>query len=195
MSRKMVGLTLAAFLIGISLLLFGSIFVKLRLAARRAPLPEAILVLGGGTDREKAAAQIAAAYPAIEVWVSTGDGRPGVVYTIFEEVGVQKSRVHLDFRATDTVTNFTTLVADFQQRDIQHLYLITSDFHMPRATVIAILVLGHSGITFTPIPTSTAMPQESWLRIARDGGRSLLWIATGKTGARLGRRLQKTKSF
>ena len=49
------------------LVILSSCFIKLQVAARHAPLPEAILVLGGGRDREKAAAQIAAAYPDFDV--------------------------------------------------------------------------------------------------------------------------------
>lgn len=176
-------------LLGATAVLLSSIAVKHQLAEHHAPLPEAILVLGGGNDREKAAAQLAASYPNFNVWISSGDGRTDVVYEIFETVGVSRHRVHLDYRATDTVTNFTTLVSEFQDRNIRHLYVVTSDFHMPRAKVVATLVLGHSGITFTPIASQGDKPLEAWSKVVRDGGRSLLWIMTGHTGAQIGRGL------
>lgn len=178
-------------LIGTSLILFFSTLMKVRTALQKAPLPEAILVLGGCLEREKAAAQIAAAYPDFDVWVSTGDRSPEETYPIFEAAGLTRDRVHLDYRATDTVTNFTTLVIEFRQRNIHHLYMVTSDLHMLRAKVIAVLVLGNSGIAFTPVATTTDQQNESWIQITRDGGRSLLWIFTGNTGERTGRALEE----
>ncbi|HEY9706719.1 MAG TPA: YdcF family protein, partial [Oculatellaceae cyanobacterium] len=102
---------------------------------------------------------------------------------IFRAAGISDARVHLDYRALDTVTNFTTLVADFNSRNIQHLYLITSDFHMPRAKAIATIVLGSQGIAFTPVSIPSNEPAESKLRILRDTGRALLWMIVGRTGA------------
>ncbi|MEO1390535.1 MAG: YdcF family protein [Cyanobacteria bacterium J06634_6] len=176
------------------IVLSGTIWMKLYLAAQQSPIPEAILVLGGCSKREKEAARIAAVYPEMEVWVSTGEETPEETYTVFEAAGVIRDRVHLDYRATDTVTNFTALVAEFQYRNIHHVYIVTSDFHMPRAKVIATIVLGHSAITFTPVPTITDRQHESWGRIARDGGRSLLWIFTGNTGEQIGRSLREASA-
>ncbi|MEH1929758.1 YdcF family protein [Nostoc sp.] len=67
------------------------------------------------------------------MWVSSGS-HPDKSRAIFQAAGIADSRVYLD---TDTVTNFTTLVRVFQQQQIQHIFLITSDFHMPRAKAIA----------------------------------------------------------
>ena len=72
-------------------------------------------------------------------------------YETFQVVGIAKSRLHIDIHAKDTVTNFTSVVGDFKQRQLQHLFLITSDFHMPRAKAIATFVLGSQGIAFTSI--------------------------------------------
>lgn len=180
--------------VGGTLLLCSSIPIKLLIAAHQAPQPEAILVLGGGTGREEAAAQLAKRYPELEVWVSSGDKPPQAASVLFQTTGIATERVHLDYRATDTVTNFTTLVGQFKQRQIQHLYLVTSDFHMTRATVIATIVLGHHGIAFTPIVVPTNRSEESWLRIARDGGRSILWLLTGRTGEQFGLMVQEKLS-
>ncbi|GAB4369429.1 MAG: YdcF family protein [Elainellaceae cyanobacterium] len=180
-------------LLTLLLLWLGLIPVRLALAAQQAPQPQAILVLGGASGREEAAAQLARYNPNLEIWVSSGK-TPRDAYPIFQEAGITPDRLHLDYRATDTVTNFTTLVNQFKQRDIQHLYLVTSDFHMPRAMTIAAIVLGHSGIAFTPVPVPSDQCDESWLRIARDGGRSILWIVTGRTGGRIGLMLQEKLS-
>jgi uncharacterized SAM-binding protein YcdF (DUF218 family) len=167
------------------MLLLSIIAVRLAISSYQAPHPQAILTLGGGIDREKFTAQFAQAHPSLEIWVSSGT-EPEKARAVFRQAGIPDEQVHLDRRAVDTVTNFTTLVADFKNCGIQHIYLITSDFHMPRAKAIATIVLGVWGIVFTPISIPTNQPPESWLHVLRDFTRSLLWIVTGRTGASLG---------
>jgi len=169
---------------GIFLLLVSTIPLRLAIAAYQAPQPQAILTLGRGSDREKFTAEFARTHP-VPIWVSSG-----IPPAQFRAAGIPDKRVHLDRRAVDTVTNFTSLVEDFEHQHIQHLYLITSDFHMPRATAIATLVLGSQGITFTPISIPTNHPPEAWLHILRDCGRSIVWIVTGRTGASFSPNLQ-----
>jgi len=157
--------------------------VRLAIAKYQAPQPQAILTLGAWTDREKAAAKIAHWNPSLEVWVSSGTP-PELVQPIFRAAGVSNSRLHLDYCAVDTVTNFTTIIPAFQRRNIRHIYLITSEFHMPRAKAIATLILGSQGIAFTPISVPSENPKkETIFPIIRDLGRSLLWIFIGGTGA------------
>ena len=179
--------------LAVFLLILGSISVRLTIAYLQPPQPQVILVLGGDPQREVAAAQLARYYPKLEIWVSSG-ALPKQSTATFAAAQVSTKRLHLDYRATDTVTNFTTLIPEFQEHHIQHLFLVTSDFHMPRAEAIAVLVLGSQGIAFTPVAVPTHQPPESKLRIARDMGRSLLWIATGKTGATWGERWVSRRS-
>ena len=175
----------------IGLILFYSIVLPLKLAIAhyQAPYPQAILTLGGGPDREKFTAQFAQLVPNIPIWVSTGISNQQALQ-IFQTAGISEERIRLDRRAIDTVTNFTTLVKDLKKQDIQHIYLITSDFHMPRAVAIATIVLGSHGIAFTPIPIPSKNQPEPKLEILRDSGRSLFWLLTGRTGASL----KKTRS-
>ncbi|MBF2047947.1 MAG: YdcF family protein [Elainella sp. C42_A2020_010] len=146
------------------------------------------LVLGGGTGREEAAAQLAQHYPSLMIWVSSGRS-PQDIYAIFQSASVSTTRLHLDYRATDTVTNFTTLVPELKQHQIQHVFLVTSDFHMPRAQAIATVVLGSQGIAFTPVAVGTTEPREPVIQIARDVCRSIVWLLTGRTGASLRQQL------
>ncbi|MBH8561029.1 YdcF family protein [Nostoc sp. CENA67] len=171
-------------LAGFMLILLLFIPIRLAIASYQAPQPQAIVTLGGSPYREKFTAQFAQIHPSLDIWISSGNP-PEEIQAIFKTAGTPSDRLHLDYRATDTVTNFTTLVSDFKQRQIQHLYLITSDFHMPRAKAIATIVLGSHGITFTPVPISSSYPRESMIRIFRDFGRSVVWIFTGRTGASL----------
>ena len=158
--------------------------IKLAIAHYQNPIPQAILTLGGGHQREVFTAEFARSHPNLPIWISSGTNEVRA-REIFESAGVDNHRVHLDYRATDTVTNFTTLVADFKQQNINHIYLITSDFHLPRAKAIAFVVLGSQGITHTPVSLATNRPPEPKFKIVRDFGRALLWILTKHTGSSL----------
>lgn len=158
--------------------------IRIAIATNQAPIPQAIFILGGDPKREIAAAQIAAYYPDITIWISSGE-LPTQTQAMFQTVGVRADRLNLDYKASDTVTNFTTLVLDLKTQDIQHVYLITSDFHMPRAKAIGTIVFGSQGIVLTPIAISSNRPAEPTYKMVRDISRSLLWLATGRTGTRL----------
>ncbi len=181
--KKRIYLVIAGLTV-ILLLIFGIPF-KLAIARYQAPIPQAILTLGGDPAREEFTAQFAQSHPDLPIWVSTGSEITRA-REIFHEAGIDKNRqIYLDRRATDTVTNFTTLVADFNKQHIQHIYLITSDFHMPRAKAIAFIVLGSQGITWTPVSLKTNISPESKLKILRDVGRSFIWLLTKRTGSSL----------
>lgn len=160
-----------------------SIPVRLAIAYNQSPQPQAILMLGGTIlgERETFTAEFARWYPSLKIWISSGIS-PNKIRRIFQASGISDSRLYLDYRATDTVTNFTTLVPDFKQHKIQHLYLITSKEHIPRAKAIATIVLGSQGIAFTPLAVPSNQLEESNLTIVRDAVRSVLWIFTGYTG-------------
>ena len=174
----------------ISLITFSSMIIPLRLALAhyQAPYPQAILTLGGSPDREIFTAQFAQINPSLDIWVSTGIPIEQA-QQIFQTAGISKQRVNLDRRAVDTVTNFTTLVEDFKQENIKHIYLITSSFHMSRAKAIATIVLGSQGITFTPLPVPSQKKFEPKIEIVRDSCRSFFWLVTGRTGASLKKNL------
>lgn len=149
--------------------------------------PDAIFVLGGATERERFAAEFAAQHPELPIWVSSGSPRDYANW-VFAKAGVEKSRIHLDYQAVDTVTNFTSLVDKFQAQGIDSVYLITSDYHMRRSRVIGEIVFGSKGIKLLPVPISTGKPPEPTKKCLRDGARAILWVTTGHTGASLGQR-------
>lgn len=144
--------------------------------------PEAVLVLGGAEERERYAAKLAKEHPNLPIWVSSGSPR-WYVQKIFQEEGIRRDRLHLDYRAQDTVTNFTTLVEDFQAQGIDSVYLVTSENHLLRARVVGEIVFGSRGIILKPVAVPTDYPPESWQKSVRDGCRAVLWITTGRTGA------------
>ncbi|WP_390840633.1 YdcF family protein [Richelia sinica] len=147
--------------------------------------PQAVLVLGGSTsrlEREKFTAKFARQHPHIPIWI-TGGSPPKSTKQVFSKAGVDPKRLHLDYEAVDTVTNFTTLVDDLRSRGIRRVYLITSDFHMRRACVIGEIVLGSRGIDFQPISVPSENAPEPIQKSIRDGARAIIWLATGYTGA------------
>lgn len=146
--------------------------------------PQAILVLGGSTQREKFAAEFAFLHPDIPIWISSGSPK-GYAERVFDNAGIDQSRLHLDYRAVDTVTNFTTLVDELQARGIKRIYLITSDYHMRRAYVIGEIVFGSRGIHLKPVSVPTKHSPEPIVKVIRDGARALLWVTTGQTAANL----------
>jgi uncharacterized SAM-binding protein YcdF (DUF218 family) len=148
--------------------------------------PQAILVLGGAPERENFAADFARKYPDLPIWISSGSN---IEYTedVFSRAGISFSRLHLDRTAVDTVTNFTTLVDTLKAEGINSVYLITSDNHMGRASLVGEIVFGSRGILFKPISVPSKHASEPWQKTARDGARALLWVATGHTGSTFSR--------
>jgi uncharacterized SAM-binding protein YcdF (DUF218 family) len=171
----------ASSLIGLLLLVLIGIWGYRRVMSSFQP-PGAVLVLGGSVDREQFAADFAHRYPDLPIWVSSGSN-PEYARWVFEEAEIDLDRVHLDYRAVDTVSNFTTLVDDFRAQGIDRIYLITSDYHMRRARIIGEIVLGSRGISFEAVPVPSDRSPESIDKVLRDAARSLLWVTTGYSGS------------
>jgi uncharacterized SAM-binding protein YcdF (DUF218 family) len=184
---------LAWFVFGIMLVLVSIIPVKIAIAFHQVPVPQAIFVLGGNGSRMEFAAQFWQSHRNLDIWVSDFESNLNYNRLIFEKFGVPNRQLRFDGRATDTVTNFTTLVNKFADSKLQHLYLITSDYHIRRSRAIATIVLGSQGIVVTPIAVpSSVYKSESLLRVMRDCGRSFLWIVTNRTGASFNPRIKAT---
>ncbi len=144
--------------------------------------PEAVLVLGGHEERERFAAQFAKQHPQLPIWVSSGSPQD-YARQIFINQGISRDRLHLDYQALDTVTNFTTLVEELQRRKIESVYLVTSANHMTRARIVGEIVFGSRGISLKPIAVPSNNPPEPIEKTLRDGVRAIIWLATGHTGA------------
>lgn len=157
-------------------------WVGYRQLATQFSEPQAIFVLGGSPDREKFAADLALKHPDLPLWVSSGSPEE-YSYWVFDQAGVDRQRLHLDYRAVDTLTNFTTLVDDLKKRGITSVYLVTSDYHMRRAQWIAEVIGSERGILFKTVPIPSDRSPEPILKAFRDSGRAMVWLATGYTGA------------
>lgn len=145
------------------------------------PPPQMILVLGGDAERERVAARLAR-QDGLPVVVSGGTN-PEYARWLFEQrEGVPPSRLHLDYRATDTVTNFTSLVDDLRRARIRHALLVTSSDHMNRALLVGRIVAGSRGIHLTPlsVPCGSRCEPEGRRRVWGDGLRALIWVVSGQ---------------
>lgn len=131
-------------------------------------------------EREKFAAELGKRYPHLDIWVSGGSPQD-YVKRIFATRGIKGDRLHLDYRASDTVTNFTTLVDELEAQGIDSVYLITSENHMTRARIIGEIVFGSRGIVLKPLAVPSSYPPEPIEKSVRDCARSILWLATGNS--------------
>ncbi|PSB55219.1 YdcF family protein [Chamaesiphon polymorphus] len=145
--------------------------------------PQAIFVLGGEEERELFAAKFAHEHPNLPVWIS-GGAPQGYAKKVFKKAGVSTDNLHLDYRAIDTVTNFTTLVDRFESKGITSVYLVTSDDHMQRARAIGEIVFGSRGIKVKPVTFTSGRPSEPIQKTVRDSFRSLIWLTTGFSGGK-----------
>lgn len=176
--------------------LFSIIPAKIAIAFHQTAVPQVILVLGGDYKRMEFAAQFWQAHKDLDIWVSDFESNLNYNRRIFQQFGVPNQQLRFDGKATDTVTNFTFMVDKFADRKLQHIYLITSDYHISRAGAIASIVLGSEGIVVTPLPVlSSGEKSESLLRVMRDCGRSFLWIFTERTGASFSSRFRILKFY
>lgn len=177
-------LRLVTLILAIAFVLAGIIPVRIAIAFHQAPLAQAIFVLGSEPARMEFGGRFWQSHSNLDIWVSDYASNEQPNRRIFQQFGIPNERLRFDGRATDTVTNFTTLVGNFVSQKLQHIYLITSDYHMRRSRTIATIVLGSRGIAVTPMTVpSTSQKSESLLRVLRDCGRSVLWIVTRRSGA------------
>jgi uncharacterized SAM-binding protein YcdF (DUF218 family) len=191
-SKRKLKLYLLIFFLVIILVLGSIIPIKLAIAFYQQPEPQAVLVLGGSKMRIRLATKFFKTHPELEIWISDYFKKLPINQEILERAGIVGAKVHYDICATDTVTNFTCTVDDFTQRNIRHVYVLTSDYHIARAQVIAFFVLGSRGIAFTPVSVASRdTHSESNLKNIRDSLRSILWILTGKSGASLNYKLKQ----
>ena len=145
------------------------------------PPPQMILVLGGDKDREITAADLARSR-GLPVVVSGGTN-PEYAHWLFQErAGLPQGQVHLDYRAHDTLSNFTSLVDDLRRARIRHALLVTSSDHMPRALLVGRIVAGSRGIQLTPVavPCGVLCAPEGRRLVWGDGLRAALWVLSGR---------------
>lgn len=145
------------------------------------PPAQLILVLGGDAERERVAAHLARA-DGLPVVVSGGTNPEYATWLFREREGLPANQVRLDYRARDTLTNFTSLVDDLHRSRIRHALLVTSTDHMERALLVGRIVAGSRGIHLTPVAVSCghACLKETRRKIWGDGLRAAVWVISGR---------------
>ena len=143
-------------------------------------VPELVLVLGGDVDRERMGARLARQLE-LPLLVSGGSNREYATWLLQEE-RLNPERVILDYRARDTLSNFTSLVDELQSEGIQHVLLVTSENHLSRSMAVGQVVAGSRGIQLTGVPVacSPACEQEGRLKQISDWLRAMAWVITGR---------------
>ena len=142
--------------------------------------PQRILVLGGDLDRERVGLRLA---QQLELpLVVSGGSNPEYAQWLLRDAGMDQSRVVLDYRAKDTFTNFTSLVDDLKRDGVRHVYLVTSEDHLPRAMTVGRLVAGSRGIRLTGVPVACqpSCRKETLGKRLGDGIRALTWVITSR---------------
>jgi len=142
--------------------------------------PQLVLVLGGDVDRERVGARLARELE-LPLLVSSGSN-PEYATWLIQDEGLEVERVELDYRAQDTLGNFTSLVDELQDRQVKHLLLVTSADHLARSMAVGQVVAGSRGIHLTGVPVACEprCVSESSLKTWRDWIRAVAWVATGR---------------
>ncbi len=146
--------------------------------------PQIILVLGGDIDREVAGIKIAKELN-IPLIVSSGSNSQYSDWLI-KEGGISVDLVKRDYRAKDTLTNFTSIIDDLKEEEINHILLITSKYHIDRAKLVGEIIASSRGIRLTSlsIPCKSfclvKAQKESVKKKNIDFLRSIIWVMTGK---------------
>ena len=144
------------------------------------PPPQLILVLGGDVAREQEAARLARRL-GLPLLVS-GGSNPEYATWEFRREGLHPGQVLLDYRAHDTLSNFTSVADDLKRSKVRSVMLVTSSDHMPRALLVGRIVAGSRGIGLTPVevPCGQRCIPERKGKVWGDGLRAALWVLTGR---------------
>ena len=151
-----------------------------RLAIFNLDSPQLVLVLGGDVDREHVGVRLANELDL--PLVVSGGSNPEHADWLIKNSGISPLRVRFDYRAKDTLGNFTSLVDEFFLQEVSHVLLITSEDHLERAMAIGWVVAGSRGIHLTglSVPCAPFCIEEQWQKKYFDLIRSLVWVITGK---------------
>ena len=139
--------------------------------------PDAVLVLGGSIRREIVIADAVAQGNSLPVLISHG-AAPPCTRLVFERVAAPIDQVWLESCAESTFDNYRYSLPTLKQWGTQHVVVVTSPTHVPRAAWLARILLSSHGIWVEMqlveeigIPANVETP----LKTVLDVGRSLVW--------------------
>ena len=141
-------------------------------------MADVVLWLGGNSARGEMAASVAISRPGSVVVVSTEGDPRGCLQKLLDR-GIAKERVILDYKAWDTVTNFSLTWPLIEKLGAKTVYVVTDGFHMRRSMGIAKIVYAGRGVKALAMPSSPSGAKEPWRLTIEDWLRAALWRLTG----------------
>ncbi|NER08264.1 MAG: YdcF family protein [Okeania sp. SIO3C4] len=177
--RKILLLFLFSIFSSLLVLLAGNT-ISLQSAAK-SPV-DTYLVLGGSIKREMYIAKVAKQDPQIPILISSGSQDPCIV-GLFERENAPVEKVWLEYCSKSTFGNLYFTLPILKKWGVEHIKLVTSASHLPRAKWLAQIILGANGIWVeTDIVEETGVPgnKESSLKTGLDVIRSLFWAVGSK---------------
>ncbi|MEM1393757.1 MAG: YdcF family protein [Cyanobacteria bacterium P01_D01_bin.116] len=143
---------------------------------------DAFLVLGGSIKREIYVSQLAQKYPQIPILISSGSEDP-CIWLIFQRENAPIDKVWLEKCADSTFDNFYYSIPILEQWGVHKVKLITSTTHLPRAKLMAQILLGSHRMWVSPdIIQETGIPgnREYWWKTGLDITRSIFWAGVSQ---------------
>ena len=142
--------------------------------------PQIVMVLGGDLKREDLGIKMAKTL-GLPLLISGGSNREHALWAV-KKSGLSTDLVILDYRAKDTLSNFTSIINELVAKEISHILTITSKDHMNRAMVVGQIVAGSRGVRLTSIPVSCAplCKEETLQKLIFDFIRAIIWVATNQ---------------
>jgi uncharacterized SAM-binding protein YcdF (DUF218 family) len=139
-----------------------------------------ILHLGGNIARLEKTAELAWQHPTAQVVISSELPRSEIIRQL-QLLGVNLERCHLDFKAWDTVTNFTKTLPLLRTLRARRVLVVTDQFHMRRSMAIARAAYFLRGITPIACPYKSGdltLAEDDQL-VQTDTFRAWFWRVTG----------------
>lgn len=136
--------------------------------------PRVILHLGGNTARVYKTLSLALTFPQATIVVSS-EADPVFMIDQFRQAGVL-DRVVFNFKAWDTLTNFTDTLRIVRDLGATQVFVVTEPFHMRRAMMLARVIYWLEGIKPIAAPTSTlSSHRDPIIRLVKDFFRVWVW--------------------
>lgn len=138
-----------------------------------------IIWLGGNVERGHVAAKLAQKYPNSRIVISS-ENSPLKCWDLLQSYGIERGRVIFDYKAWDTVTNFTNTFDLVKSLKTDILHIVTDDFHMRRAFNVARVVYALRDTDLQKHPRQTTDTRvETLSKVISDCIRALVWRITG----------------
>ena len=145
--------------------------------SRHAQQPaDTLLVLGGSIRREIYIAESVAQGSRLPILISQGS-KPPCIRILFERVAAPLDDVWLENCADSTFDNYRYSLPILQQWGAQHIQVVTSQTHLPRAKWLAQIILGSHGIWVDMtivdeigVPANVETPLKTVLDVVRSLG-------------------------